>query len=75
MEKAFDLKDLQTKLVAAGLPEVEDLAEKVYGAVKAWVKESGVITESPLIKMAAGFVDTLDGVVVPILNKIDGKEG
>lgn len=75
MEKAYDLKDLEAKLKEAGLPEVEQLAEKCYDATKAWLKESAIVSENPYDNMVVAFVDTLDSVVKPQLDKIDGKEG
>lgn len=75
MEKAYDLKDLGEKLKLAGLPEVEDLAQKAYVAVKDWLKESAIVSLNPYDNLIIGFVDSLDAVVLPELDKIDGNKG
>ena len=46
--KAYDLKELEVKLKEAGLPVVEDLAEKSVKAVFEWLKESAVASESEI---------------------------
>jgi len=79
MEKAYDLKDLANKLEAAGLPIVKEAAEEtakqVYFAVKAWAKESAVISPNKIDDVVASFYDQLDGFVLPQIDKIDGQEG
>ena len=75
MEKAYDIKDLGMKLKEAGMPEVEMMAEKTYGAVKMWLKESAVLSSNKIDDVVMPFIDQLDGIVMPQLNKIDGKEG
>lgn len=75
MEKAYDLKDLELKLKEAGLPEMEQAAEKCYGAVKAWLKESAVVSATPYDNLVIPFVDQLDAFVNPALDKIDGQVG
>lgn len=75
MDQAYDLKDLEQKLKDAGLPEVEQLAEKSYGAVKEWLKESAKVSANPFDNMVMPFVDQLDSIILPQLDKIDGKEG
>lgn len=75
MQKAYDLKDLAEKMKAAGLPEVEQMAEKAYGAVKVWLKESAVLSEGKIDDVVMPFVDQLDAIVQPQLDKIDGQEG
>jgi hypothetical protein len=75
MQKAYDLKDLAEKMKAAGLPEVEQMAEKAYGALKVWLKESAVLSEGKIDDVVVPFVDQLDALVQPQLDKIDGQEG
>ena len=73
MEKAFDLKVLAEKLKAAGLPEAEMIAEKSYEAFKNWVKESVEKTPSPYDDLVLALFTSLDKVVLPALEKIDGQ--
>lgn len=76
MEKAYDLKDLEKKLLAQGLPMVENLAEKAYVAVKEWIQESAPISENKIDDIVVPLAfPVLDKVVEPALDKIDGIEG
>ncbi len=68
-QKPFDLKDLEEMLKAKGLPEVEDLAKKVFEGICEWT-ENG-ITASP------SKVDDFALAVLPafksfIVSKLDG---
>ena len=62
VKKAYDLKDLEAKLIAQGLPIVEQLAEKVYLAVEDWIKESAPLS-----------TNTIDDVIVPLAFPIIDK--
>jgi len=73
--EAYDLKALEVKLKEMGLPAVELLAEKCYSAVKAWIKESAEVSATPYDNLVVPFIDQLDTLVLPVLNKIDGTEG
>ena len=75
MTKAYDLKDLGEKLKAIGLPVAETTAEMCYEAVKAWLKESAVVSATPYDNLVVPFVDQLDQFVKPALDKIDGQPG
>lgn len=79
MEKAYELKDLGMKLKSAGLPILEEALEasalEVYKAVKAWAKESAAMSENKIDDVVAAFYDQLDVMVLPLIDKIDGKEG
>jgi hypothetical protein len=79
MEKAYDLKDLGEKLKAKGLPIAEDMLEKIAGevylAVKAWAKESAPLSETKVDDFVSPFYDQLDAIVLPLIDKIDGKQG
>ena len=72
MEKAYDLKVLKEKLVETGLPEIEDLAEKTYKAVKEWVIESAPVSETKLDDFAPVIFPMIDKIVDPAIDKIDG---
>lgn len=73
MEKAFDLKDLAVKMKAAGLPEAEMMAEKMYDTFKLWMKESVEKTPSPYDDLVLALFASLDKIVLPALEKIDGQ--
>jgi len=76
MEKAYDLKDLEKKLLAKGLPLVENMAELSYEAVKEWVLESAPISVNKLDDVGAPILfPILDKIVEPALDKIDHVEG
>lgn len=74
-KQAYDPKLLVEKLKAQGLPVVEDMAEKAYGAVKEWVRESAVISENKYDDLGIPFLNYVDQIVMPQIDKIDGKEG
>lgn len=79
MTKAYDLKDLGEKLKAKGLPIAEDMLEKIAGevylAVKTWAKESAPLSETKVDDFVSPFYDQLDAIVLPLIDKIDGKQG
>ena len=76
MEKAYDLKVLEKKLLAQGLPLVENLAEKAYAAVKEWIVESAPVSETKIDDIVVPLAfPVIDAVVIPAINKIDGIEG
>jgi hypothetical protein len=75
MDKAYDLKALGEKLKEKGMPEVEELAEKAYEALKEWIIESAELSANPFDNMVPGFFGALDSIVKPKLDKIDNKEG
>lgn len=75
MEKAYDLKELANRLKAAGLIEAEDLAIKAYQEVKQWLKDSAQLSSNAYDNILAPFLDQLDSIVLPKLDKVDGQEG
>lgn len=70
MEVAYDLKDLGQRLEKAGLAGGEVVAAKVYNEVKAWAKESAVLSENKYDDLVAPFYDQLDSLVLPQIDKI-----
>lgn len=79
MEKAYDIKALG-QLVAEeakkdGLTIAEDAIEKLakasYLGMKAWAKESAVLSENKFDDFAAAFYDQADGFVVPQIERLD----
>lgn len=75
MEKAYDAKELGKRLKAKGLVELEDGAEEIYKEVKAWLKESALLSKMPYDDIAVPFLDNLDKLVLPQIDKIDGQVG
>lgn len=79
MTSAYDLKELGLKLKDAGLPVALDALESAganaYKAVKAWAKESAALSENKIDDVIAPFYDQLDPIVMPLIDKIDGKVG
>ncbi len=73
MEKAYDLKVLGARLKEKGLVELEDSAEQVYAVTKEWLKESAQISKNPYDNLVSPFLDSLDSVVNPQIDKIDGS--
>lgn len=75
MTTAYDLKALGVMLKAKGLIQAEDLAGDAYLVFKTWLKESAVLSENKYDDLAVPFVDQLDAIVLPQIDKIDGAEG
>jgi hypothetical protein len=79
MVKAYDLKALGDKLAATGLPLAMDALEaeagKVYVALKEWLQESAVISENKIDDIAMPFLNYIDPIVLPQIDKINGKVG
>ena len=76
MEKAFDLKDLQKKLEAKGMPAVEGLAEIVAGEVFAWAEESCLIHPNSMVKaLGVPAIAIIKPLAMQAIDKIDGQPG
>lgn len=75
MEKAYDIKDLGERLKAKGLDLAEEAVGIVYKETKEWIKESAALSENKFDDLAAPFLDQLDAVVLPQIDKIDGAVG
>jgi len=78
--KAYDLKELAEILKAKGMPVAEEKLELaaviVYQSVKQWVKDSAALSDSKLDDLISPFLDQLDGIVLPAIEKIDiDKDG
>lgn len=74
-EKAF-LKLLEENLKAEGLPVLENLAEKVYGAFSKTATMYAESHSNALVKaLVPAAVKALDGVAIPAIDKIDGQPG
>lgn len=75
MEKAYDLKELGLRLKAKGLVEAEDLALEIYKEVKQFLRDSAALSATPYDNLAVPFLDQLDALVLPQIDKIDGAVG
>lgn len=76
MEKAFELKALEEKLKAQGLPVLEDTVEAVVKSVFEWTEESLMIHENALVKaIGVPAVSILKPLALNAVDKIDGKVG
>lgn len=76
MEKPFDVKDLEARLKAAGLPALEGVAEIVAKEVFDWSRDSLAIHPNALVK-AIGLpaVEILRPLAMGAIDKIDGQPG
>lgn len=76
MQKPFEMKALEEKLKAKGLPVLEDTAEQLAAAVFEWTEESLAIHENALVK-AIGIpaVGILKPLAFEQIDKIDGVKG
>lgn len=75
MEKAYDVKALAEKLKEKGLPEVENMAVLAYQAIKEWAVESAALSENKIDDVLMPALSFLDKMILPAIDKIDGKEG
>ena len=75
MEKAYDPKGLLEEFKKQGLPILEDGAEKAYLAVKEWIRASALLSENKFDDLGIPFLSYVDSIVLPQIDKIDGKEG
>ncbi len=73
--KAYHLKELGEDLKEEGLELAEEAVEKVYFAFKKWLKKSAKATSTPIDDLVVGFIDKLDPIVMPVIDKIDGEVG
>lgn len=79
MDKAYDLAALGQKLKDAGLPialdALESAAGKVYVAFKEWTKESAALSPNKIDDFVVAFEDQLDPIILPLIDKINGRAG
>jgi lambda repressor-like predicted transcriptional regulator len=71
MKQAYDLKELLAELKSNGLELAEDSAELVYASLKSWLKKSAAKSSTPIDDMVLNFLDKLDPVVLPAIDKIN----
>lgn len=76
MEEMNFMDQLKKNLAAEGLPMLEQLAEKVYGAVTKTALEYAAAQPNLIVKaMVPPAVKALDGIALPAIDKIDGQPG
>jgi len=76
MEKPFDFKDLEERLKAKGLKQVEGLAETIATETFAWAEESCSIHPNLLVKsVGVPAVGIIKPLIMGQIDKIDGEEG
>lgn len=71
MKQAYDLKELLAELKGNGLELAEDSAELVYASLKSWLKKSAAKSSTPIDDVVLNFLDKLDPVVLPAIDKIN----
>lgn len=73
--KAYDVKALGEYLKEAGLPIAEDAIESAgknaYVAVKKWLNESAVLSETKIDDVIVPFISQLDSVVEGAIEGLD----
>ncbi len=75
---AYDIADLAQRLKEAGLPVIEGVGEELagiaYTTTKEWLKEGAKLSENKIDDIIVPFIDQLDAVVLPQIDKIDKKK-
>lgn len=71
LKDAYSFKALGDKLKDQGLELAEDAVESIYIALKAWLKDSAAKSSTPIDDVVVGFLDQLDPVVMPEIDKIN----
>lgn len=75
MVKAYDVADLLERCKADGLDLAEQEVGKLYVHLKEWFVESAAMSESKIDDVIAPFVNQLDPIMLPLIDKIDGQVG
>lgn len=76
MEKAFDLKDLASRLAGKGKHIAEEDLKIVAGEIFDWTHESVVVSGNPLLGMLdAAVLPKLKDLAMEGLDKVDGVVG
>ena len=75
MEKAYDLKDLGSKLKEKGLDLAEDAAGIVLDATMDWLGESAIKSENKIDDILVPLLMAVKPYIKDQIDKIDGKEG
>ena len=75
MEKAYDLKDLGSKLKDKGLDIAEESLNIVVEELFVWVEESAKLSATPYDDMGLLVLPQLKKFALDAIDKIDGEEG
>lgn len=75
MEKAYDLKELASKLKSKGLDVAEDAAKHVVEGVVEWFEESAKLSATPYDDMALIVLPQVKKMALEAVDKIDGQVG
>lgn len=70
MTKAFDFADLEARLKAKGLTEVETLAKIVAVEVVGWMEDSLMLETNPIYKIGVPVLEALKPTMLASLDKI-----
>jgi hypothetical protein len=74
MEKAYDLKNLASRLTARGLEVAEDAAIIILEETCDWSQESAVLSKTPLDDILAVAAPLIKKEAMKYADKIDGVE-
>lgn len=74
MDTAFDLKELIKRAEAAGLPLLEEDAEKLAGVFFGWTKESINVLGGLYKTMGLPVIEGLEKLAAGEINKIDPND-
>lgn len=74
--ESFDLKALEARLKAAGLPALEGVAEIVAKEVFGWLGDSCAASPNALVKsIGPAAIAVLQPLALSAIDKIDGQPG
>lgn len=74
VKKAYDFKDLQTKIMAKGGPEAEKFLKVNLEAIFEWLKESSIASENKYDDVAVPLaIGVLSPIVMGAIDHVDGK--
>ena len=75
MEKAYDLKDLGSRLKGKGLDLAEDAAGIILDSTIDWLVESAIKSENKIDDIVAPLLVAVKPYIKEQIDKIDGKVG
>jgi hypothetical protein len=75
MVKAYDLKDLEARLKASGMSDIEDLAKVIVQQTFAWIGDSAKLSATPYDDMAMFVLPKIEEMILSAADKIDGEVG
>lgn len=75
MQNAYDVQDLLMRLKGDGMDLTEKEVGLFYMHLKDWFKESAAISDNKIDDLIAPFISQLDPIFLPLIDKINGKEG